>query len=255
MTNYQLLGRLEFETAFHIGSGQEGEFLSDRGILRNHLNQPVLPGSTLKGKLRATAEQLAMHLKLRACLMDTGLSGISCLSARGHSCAKEPSAQALVPERLDWIKNNSCDICWLFGSPKHGSRVFCSDGSWNEVHSPILVRHGVALDRDSGTAVPKLKYDYEVVPGQTGFDLRIDIEEPEEHELALLAATLVEWQQGFRLGAMKSRGLGLAKLKISKLLSVDLSNHKQRLDYFIHKRWQSQSFQFLIETLEAYLGE
>ena len=59
-----------FETAWRIGSGQEGP-TSDLGVLLDSVGQPILPGSSIKGKLRSTCEALAPALSRKACRSST----------------------------------------------------------------------------------------------------------------------------------------------------------------------------------------
>lgn len=53
---HRLTASLVFDTAWRIGSGEEGETMSDLGVVIDPKGQPVLPGSSLKGKLRSTSE-------------------------------------------------------------------------------------------------------------------------------------------------------------------------------------------------------
>ena len=48
---------VQFVTAFHIGSGRPGETTSDMGVLLDPAGKPILPGSSLKGVFRSTAEK------------------------------------------------------------------------------------------------------------------------------------------------------------------------------------------------------
>src|SRR5262249_37186635 len=47
-------GKIVFETAWRIGTGKEGETMSDLGVMRAPDGSPLLPGSSVKGKLRHT---------------------------------------------------------------------------------------------------------------------------------------------------------------------------------------------------------
>ena len=79
-------GTIRFETAWRIGSGREGPSMSDLGVLLDPEGQPILRGSSLKGKLRSTCEALAPALGpapnqgLSACLLDYNLSKQPCAS-------------------------------------------------------------------------------------------------------------------------------------------------------------------------------
>jgi CRISPR-associated protein Csm3 len=260
----RVTGQLRFETAFHLGSGREGELLSDRGVLRDEFGRPVLPGSSIKGKMRATIESLAPHLKLSACLLDTALSGVRCISARHCENKGDELKDELASlqrktknaaRRLQWIQKHSCDVCRLFGSPGHAGRIFFADGRWQEREEPILVRHGVCLDRDSGIAVPKLKYDFEVVPAGLGFEISIAVDGASAKELGMLWAGVSEWRDSVRLGGMRTRGLGLAKLHDVALAEVDLSKPVQRREWLLNRKWTAVDTKTLDDMLEELLIE
>ncbi len=233
----QVRGRIVFETAWRIGTGREGQ-TSDLGVLLDAAGQPILPGSSIKGKLRNTCEALASALNLRACLLNVKASGVECpsdvnyarqnnLGERYKKALKDgPTAQ------LDWIEQNTCDVCKLFGSPVQAARLRCSDGTLdNPAAASVRVRDGVVLDRDSHTAVDGLKYDYETVAAGTAFLVCFDLDNPTPVDEALFGAALFEWSAGSSLGGFTSRGLGRFRLEGVQLRGVDFDDPKERLRY------------------------
>src|SRR5690348_5741520 len=133
---FALTADVVFDTAWRIGSGREGETMSDLGVVLDPQNRPVLPGSSVKGKLRSTCETLAYALGLTACQLNVAASGVpSCASdvhwfyneqdgANRRRQALRDGPQAL----LDFVDANTCDVCKLFGSPLQAGRLRCSDG-------------------------------------------------------------------------------------------------------------------------------
>lgn len=236
----RISGRLVFETAFHIGSGKEGDFATDMGVLKDRQNRPILPGSSIKGCFRATAERLADHLGFSACMLDAGLSGKDCVGDQTYFREVNDQFKEIRSEqgKLDWLGKHTCDVCRLFGSPLHASRIFFSDGRLINWQGSFQVRDGVAIDRDSGTARDGLKYDFEVASKDTTFEMVIDMENPEDREFALVAAVIAEWQSGFRLGGFTSRGLGRVVLTDVKVESVDYGDPKQLKEYLRQRRMQ-----------------
>ena len=95
--------------------------------------------------------------------------------------------------------------------------LWLSDGTLKEWASVMQVRDGVVIDRDSRTAVDNLKYDYEVVPPDSRFEVCIDLKNPTDSDLALLGAALFEWCAGSSIGGFTSRGLGRFHLQNVKL--------------------------------------
>lgn len=232
----QVSGTVVFETAWRIGTGKEGVTMSDLGVLLDPRGLPVLPGSSLKGKLRSTCESLAHALDLSACLLNFAASEVRCVSDVGfyknrrdsHKEALEAGPQV----QLAWIKDNTCDVCKLFGSPVRASRLRCGDGTLQNADTVVVqVRDGVVLDRDSHTAVNGLKYDYEVVPAGTAFAVRFDLDNPTPADEALFGAALFEWAAGSSLGGFTSRGLGRFHIDSVKLRGVDLDDARQRVAY------------------------
>jgi CRISPR-associated RAMP protein (TIGR02581 family) len=236
----RITGKLVFDTAFHIGSGKEGELATDMGVLKDEQGWPALPGSTLKGCFRTTAEKLAVYLNSAACLLDTKLSGVECVGDQQFflKVNEQFKQQKSEQEKLTWLDEHTCDICRLFGSPLQSSRIFFSDGRLSRWSGGYQVRDGVVIDRDSGTARPKLKYDFEASPKGTDYEIFIEIENPLETELALTAAVIAEWQTGFRLGGFTSRGLGRVFLTDLSIEQVDYRDADQLKDYLLKRKMQ-----------------
>jgi CRISPR-associated RAMP protein (TIGR02581 family) len=210
--------------------------MSDLGVLLDPSGRPVLPGSSLKGRLRSTCESLAHALGLTACLLDTRASDVLCVSDVDEFKKLSEAYQKEVgkgpEEQLAWIAKHTCDVCKLFGSPVRAARLRCADGRLQVPANPVIqVRDGVVLDRDSHTAVDGLKYDYEVVPAGTSFAVRFDLDNPEAHDEALLGIALFEWAAGSSLGGFTSRGLGRFHLEDFQVQGVDLSDPKERVHY------------------------
>ena len=231
---------LVFETAWRIGSGKEGETMSDLGVVQDPNGQPVLPGSSLKGRLRSTCEAVAYALNLRACMLSCAASGVNCTSdVNYYRMVREEYRDASrrgLEARLQWIADHTCDVCGLFGSPVQAGRLRMSDGRLQEWASVVQVRDGVVIDRDSQTAVDGLKYDYEVVPPGTRFELDIDLENPRDQDMALLGAALFEWRSGSSIGGFTSRGLGRFHLEEIRIRGVDLSDPEQRVRFLTATR-------------------
>ncbi len=236
----RLTASLVFDTAWRIGSGKEGETMSDLGVVLDPIGQPVLPGSSLKGKLRSTCETLSHALGLRACMLNHNASGVKCTSdVNYYRTVRETYQEALqkgLQDRLQWIEENTCDVCKLFGSPMQASRLCISDGLLKEWASIVQVRDGVVIDRDSQTAVNGLKYDYEVVPPGSRFKICIDLENPTDQDVALLGAALFEWHSGSSIGGFTSRGLGRFHLEDIQLVGVDMADSEQRMKFLTGKK-------------------
>ncbi len=236
---------LVFDTAWRIGSGREGP-TSDLGVLLDPYGLPILPGSSVKGRLRCTCEALAPALGLRACLLNREASGVECASdvkwfskhRKEHKDAGEGGPDSL----LRWVERYTCDVCKLFGSPVRAAKIRCSDGQLLDASTAVIqVRDGVVIDRDSHTAAEGLKYDYETVVAGTRFRIFFDLENPTLSDEALFGAALFEWADGSTLGGFTSRGLGRFHLEDIKVFGVDLENAEERVRYLTSpdpaRRW------------------
>jgi len=236
-------GILRFNTAFHIGSGRPGVTISNMGVLLDPTGKPILPGSSLKGKFRATAEKLAHVLGLTACLLDRSLSGVNCISDEKYRKQEIDKYKCIKdgPQKIAWINNNTCQICHLFGSPLQAGRIFFSEGeliegTWAEV---VQTRDGVVIDRDSERARDGLKYDFDVIPAGAEFKIWIELINPTQEDMALCGAVIHEWQEGTMIGGFTSRGLGLVKLNSMKVECLDYTDPAQRIAALTGTGWKN----------------
>ena len=238
---------LTFQSGWRVGSGREGLTGSDLGVLRDPQGRPVLPGTSLKGRLRSTCESLAHAMGLSACCLNVQASGVDCVSDTDYFRKVSAKYQGLTgfAQRMDWLDKNICDVCRLFGSPLAAGRLRVSEGKIDDGYWRVDVRDSVVLDRDSHTAVDGLKYDYEVGQPGTRFAVELEVRDGSDAELALLGAALIDWSEGVSLGGFTTRGLGRAAFQVEEVLHVDLEDAKQRLAWLTQcdpdKKYQSET--------------
>lgn len=221
----------------------------DTPVLRDVTGRPYIPGSSFKGALRSYVEAVARTFQAREDVTDHNLAcnpigrpyarpqgehvclyqdEVSALKARSEGRSQKlPNAleqrlsnigitpQMLEsddhPEALDRaLCDLSCWTCRLFGAQWVASKVLIRDLSLDEetfFHTEI--RDGVGIDRDAGRAAHGIKYQFEIVPAGTAFDLEVLVENATEAELGLLWLGLSAFERGeVLLGGAKSRGLG-----------------------------------------------
>lgn len=159
-----------------------------------------IPGSSLRGVVRAHAERLLRTLDdSYACYVEAKRF---CLRRKGLK-ENEEDAPRLYRE--------SCYACKLFGNTGIASRVQMSD------LYPAIVplsesRFGVAIDRITG-AVEVGPFDLEVVT-DARFEGRIVLRNFTIGQLGLLSAALLDIADGLvALGHAKSRGLGRVRIE------------------------------------------
>jgi CRISPR/Cas system CSM-associated protein Csm3 (group 7 of RAMP superfamily) len=100
------------------------------------------------------------------------------------------------------------------------------------------VRDGVGIDRGSGAASRTVKFDHEIIPSGTCFNLRLRLNSDSESETAemlqLLAAGLVEWQEGRgQLGGNTARGMGRFSLQELTFKQTMLQSEDDLIDYLV----------------------
>lgn len=227
-SRYKLLGTINLESGLHIGGGEISNLSgSDNNVIKDIEGYPFIPGSSFKGVLRTTVEQIIRSFNrngLWCCNIfgeGTDVSEKPCLDDKEKQklIEKKESQAAGWYEQQIWSK--SCDACRLFGSSWLASKIYVKDIYVNRAtFDPILidVRDGVAIDRDTETAKDQGKYDFEVVPAGTEFNLEIVLENPEDYEIGLLNLGFQQFNEGFAmLGGITSRGLGRIKIRWSEI--------------------------------------
>lgn len=175
---------------------------------RDNMWQIYIPGSSVKGLIRSHCERIVRTIKeLGACnpFLDRGPY---------RSCGKI-FENSRLPNEV--IYRNSCPICKMFGSTAYGSRVSSADCYL--INSPSKqVRDGVGIDRFTGGAYDRAKFDLEVYTGAQ-FEGEIQVRNFELWQLALLGFVFLDLKDGYlQLGSGKSRGLGHISGSVEKIV-------------------------------------
>lgn len=203
-TTSPLLVRSAVET---IGGPDVGVVLT----VRDGLDQPYLPGSTVKGALRSQAERILRTLQPN--------SACNPLDERGplRSCGRRLEEREREVQRTDrrqtispaTIYRDSCAACKTFGSTALAGRVAAGDGYLQGAALPALVRRdGVGIDRFSGAASLRSRYELEAVTDVT-FDIAVTLHNFEIWQLGLLGLVVQDLVGGrLPIGSGRSRGLG-----------------------------------------------
>ena len=213
----RLSGVVQAGTGLRVG-GQQGQDLtgSDLPVVKDAGGRPYLPGSSFKGALRATVEAM-----LRGLAGGAGRRPWACdpLDEDRRCGPKRDGERRGVPAPINDVLDSTCDACLLFGSPHLAGRLLVSDLPLvGDGRRAVEVRDCVAIDRDTETARDGGKYDLEVVPAGTAFELELVLDNPEDHQLGLLAAGLDALGQGYaRLGGGGTRGLGRVEIRVERV--------------------------------------
>ena len=304
LKRYRITGNLILKTGLHIGGSGMPARGTDSPILRDGFERPYIPGSSLKGALRAAVERIVPSLNghtacslfvppQKASTEDEQLEALTndeCLTPLPENHQKKKayrkleeslgeviqrskdlqqaletllgeqagkvldSSQAVAEAHLLMVlEENLCDVCKAFGSPFMASSIYFHDAPVIEDRWIGLtqVRDGVGIDRDSGRAKDRIKYDYEIVPPDTAFEFSMSIETGKEETVGLAALALHELIQGnVPLGGICSRGLGRCMLEDGKVEYIDFADLKS---YLLEGTWQQQPISDFISTHVAVL--
>lgn len=222
-------GLLRMQSALHVGGGTGTQSLTDAGVLRHADGRPFIPGSSMKGVLRSHLERLAQAPVLQQCGIEScslyadPLLETSCPTPTWQQTQAE--RENTTPTENDLVR--LCHTCTLFGSPLMAGKVRIPD---LEIEVQALshtfeIRDGVGIDRDSGLAVNKIKFDYEVVPAGTAFHFSWTLENPDVTERALAAIAIRDLQRGYlSVGGKTTRGLGSCVLENLVIEDVDFTD-------------------------------
>ncbi len=182
--------------------------------------EPYIPGSSLKGVIRAHAERLCRSLReepVPVCLpylkpgQEQGHEqGQASCGLRLEAYKRERNINTIATETIYRL---SCPVCRLCGSHSFIGRLATADAHLTD--TPLLeIRDGVAIDRFTGGAAPGAKYDLEVLTRGT-FTTVLEVRNFERWQLGLLGLVLRDLAEGLvRLGFRKSRGLGRIAMEI-----------------------------------------
>lgn len=212
------------ETALHVGTGEAGATgATEMPVARDGRGRPYIPGSSFRGALRSGLESLLRGLErteVRACdpfdkSLDSALVSCAQTVQEKRKEWRDRQEEITEAESFDLAAGASCAICRLFGHLFLASRVRVADLSLASAgEAPTYVRDGVGLDRDLRTAARNILYSFEAVAAGAHFELRLSIENAEDHELGLLLIGLDLFSEGFaRLGGKGARGLGMVKIE------------------------------------------
>ena len=214
----RLSATLRVVSAIRIGAGRDTSIdSSDLPVVKDLFGRPFIPGSSIKGAVRSYVERIVRTLApprwgAKATCNPTGPRAGWCVSDLTRESFHDPADGRLLDRP---IYDAHCPVCKLFGSPWIASKVAFADATligetW---FGKYIVRDGVSIDRDTGTAADARKFDFEVVPGGTEFDFQVRADNPSDLELGLLYLGITALQRKeLAFGGMTSRGPGLVEL-------------------------------------------
>ncbi len=184
------------------------------------IDEVYLPGSSLRGVIRAHAESLLRSIDLHhAC--DPFRMKPDQQSTLDWACMTEKSLKGRTEKKADKLSGSeawaySCYACRLFGNTGLASRLRVGDFYIDGDEPLTETRHGVAIDRITG-AVAQGPFELETVTDGE-FSGTITLRNFTTGQLGLLAAALLDLSDGLvSIGHAKSRGLGRVELIFDRI--------------------------------------
>jgi CRISPR-associated RAMP protein (TIGR02581 family) len=250
---------LEMQTALSVGGRVSLEPTgTDLPVVRNVDGLPFIPGSSLKGVVRAQMERVLRSVNQKPDFRACELFSDPCVKKKEDVDVIMQNIEQLIKakqlsedqqerefSRRVWEK--TCGVCRLFGSPWIASRLAFKDAFLRNAEDlPVTtqIRDGVGIDRDLGAARTGIKYDFEVVVPGAQFGIEIVAENVESWELGLLLAILRPWGEGYMaIGGKSTRGPGWGKLQN---VSVHRAEQQDLLNYLLKNQMNAVS----VETLQ-----
>ncbi len=232
---------------------------TDLPVIKDPAGRPFIPGSSLKGVVRAHLERLLRALDRRPQLWACDPLSNPCVPPSVKRDLVEQWTQEGAFNDQQFTKeilDRSCTTCKLFGSPWLAGRLAFKDAfldarAMEGFAAPLTyIRDGVGIDRDLGAARRGIKYDFEaVIPGAV-FRIEILGENLEDWEIGLLLTALQFWEDGFLpLGGKSTRGVGWGRLEWEEILQV---RAERLLDYMLKGALDRRDIQSLREAFHDY---
>lgn len=197
---------------------------------RNGQQEIFLPGSSLKGVFRSHSEKIACSLKPHVvCYPFSGSEDKEAdLKQRQRdyrdSCGERfnkfvkdfPDERDTLEKRTDFVYDNSCPTCRLYGSTGFIGRIAIGD-AYLSSRSITEQRDGVGIDRLTGGASHGAKFELEVVSRDVSFETDIHLRNFEIWQLGMLFVVLQDLEDELiRIGSGRSRGLGQVTARVSE---------------------------------------
>ena len=243
---YILTGKIVVLNALHIGSGREKDDRDAPFISLDDDKNFYIPGSTFRGYLSTKLERF----------LDSG-NGFK-IKNNGEELNEADVKLIFGYTNLDKLetkindKDNEEDRKLKENNRKIQDRIIRKLNAKNldEVKSlagrihvsdmPVLkdvkyvTRDGIKIDRNTGATEKRAKFDYDVVPAGTEFELNIELENIENYQLDLIGLALndILKDNGDLFGGKTSRGIGKCRLKDLKMKYVT-SDDKEKLKKYI----------------------
>jgi len=204
---------------------------------------PVIPGTSIKGVFRSSAEELIRALGLEPC----NVLERPCGRKIGEKLGKEDKKD------VKKIYSHCCPICKLFGTTTLKSRVYFFDAYVEEGDYKIGKRTSVGIDRVTGASKRGALFDFEYVE-YGKFKTQIKLKNFFGWQLKLLFDLFDRVNDGrITFGGLTSKGFG--KMKIDDVnLEIRYYNKSTEPQGYIEKDYYRTKEIKGLEKIKELLG-
>lgn len=216
---------LKLEEPLRIGAGK-GEPVGETSLpiikvihASKGMEIPYIPGSSIKGLFRSTAESIAKTASLKP---------EPCSGLAKNTCMDKPVEGERLGAKIDKLLRNNetkqalnlfwreaCLLCKIFGSPSYRSRIefhdsYPYDTRKQDITSvPVGTKTGIAIDRSTGAVAKGALYQVTYIEPGSYFSFNITAANLPNYALGLLLTIVKLLDQGLlRIGGFKSKGFG-----------------------------------------------
>ena len=253
VNRYRLKGKLTATSPFHLGSGfvverkglnneKTEKAIQISAIATDHLGHPVIPGSSLKGRLRGYL------LNVLSTINGSQEKKSAEVLANDHDYDKLCTRDDLKNQKdqIAFMRKNASVLERLFGTPFAEGKIEVWDGEcmsseyqiddsiknsefppyWNSKRF-TYVDQSVAIDPETNTAIDKNLYSFEIVPPGVTFAINICGQNLSEIEIGMLIFSLEAFNSEIwplTLGAMGGRGFGRFSFELTELYCLKKDN-------------------------------
>ena len=240
----RITGELVAVTGVRVGMSAESAMptATDLPVIKDASGRPFIPGSSLRGAVRAHIERIVRAFEPS---VGNGKGALDPIDVRKYNSLYDGKSEEQIFEV-------SSRVDQVFGSPKLASRVRFTDLPLLTEGAEPELRDSVAIDREKESVANK--YDFEAMPAGVRFGLEIVAENLDDAELGLLLLGVRELEQGnIRIGGFKGRGLGVVRLEKVQYEWIDRDSLLKYLTQGeaqpVNKDWVNAKLQALFESM------
>jgi len=213
---------IETMEPLHVGKGKETPTVSevDLPVIVDSNKNPIIPGSSIRGVLRAHVTRLLSSLDETILQQEFNVVKVKATEKE----IDEFQAARSQEEKMKLFSEKLGVIDKLFGASGYASPLRMTDAKPTK-GIELIERTHVRIDNDLDRAVEGGLFDVQSVPEEQQFEFKIVFDELNDHVTLdvskvfykLFLNQLVDGLEMF-LGGMKSRGYGLSKIKAKQVL-------------------------------------